>query len=194
MDSGSPGTSAGRTRYARIVTVSLLALGIGAAALAVLWHHRGRTKAPDATESMVERMGIERDLMRQLAESKNRRFSDEQAVALKKELSPRKGERVSIECPMDDLKSCYLALELNLIFEASGWIVEEFLFAARPTTGEALILRAKDEAKTAGAEFLARLFRSAGLSATTEIDGSQLFDLRIVVPSNSPPAGQDTTA
>jgi hypothetical protein len=194
MDPGSPAASKGKARYARIVTVSLLALGIGAAALVVLRHHRGGAKAPAALEAMFDRMGIEQDLMRQLARSKNRHFSDEQALAFKKDLSARKGERVSIECSMDDLKSCCLALELNLIFEASGWIVEEFLFAARPTPGEALILRANDASQTGRAEFLARLFRSAGLSVTTEIDGSQLFDLRIVVPSKGPPTGQDAPA
>jgi hypothetical protein len=113
---------------------------------------------------------------------------------LKKELSPLKGERVSIECAMGDLEACYLAIEINMVFEASGWIVEEFLFATQRTPGKAVIIRVKDASMMPRAEHLARLFVSAGLSVTTQIDSEMLFDLRIVVPSEKPPSTTDTPA
>ena len=40
----------------------------------------------------------------------------------------------------------------------------------------------------AGAEDLAQLFRSAGLSVTTQLAGEQLFDLKIFVPTEGPQA------
>ena len=128
------------------------------------------------------------------AKSKNRSFSDEQVSALKQELSGLKGERIAIECTMGDLKSCYLALELNLVFEASGWIVEEFLFAARATPGKAVILRVRDASVMPRAEDLSRLLVSVGLSVTTEIDREQLFDLKILVPSEDAQNAAETPA
>jgi len=133
-------------------------------------------------------------LLRDLAKSENRFFSDEQVAALKRELSPHKGESVTIECTLGDLECCYLALEINLIFEASGWIVEEFLFAVQRTPGKAVIIRIKDASMTPRAEELARLLTSAGLSVTTQIDSEMSFDLRIVVPSQKPPSAPETPA
>jgi hypothetical protein len=185
MTSGFRKTSSGQLSYAQIVTIFLLVVGIGAAAFFYFSHQRD----DESTRSMEfdgESMGIEQKLMRDLAKSENRSFSDEQVTALKKELSLRKGERVSIECTMGDLESCYLALEINLVFEASGWIVEEFLFAAQSTPGRTVIIRIKDASMRPRAEDLARLFLAAGLSVTTQIDSGMLFDLRIVVPSESP--------
>jgi hypothetical protein len=141
-----------------------------------------------------ESMGIEQRLMRDLAKSENRSFSHEQVTALKKELSPLKGERISIECTLGDLESCYLALELNLVFEASGWIVEEFLFAAKRTPGKTVFIRVKDASMRPRAEDLAGLLVSVGLSVTTQIDSEMLFDLRIVVPSEKPPSTSETPA
>ena len=176
-------SSSGQLRYAQIVTVLLLVVGIGAAAFFYFSHQREEEKTAERMEFGGESMGIEQKLMRDLAKSENRSFSDEQVTALKKELSPLKGERVSIECAMGDTESCYLAVEINLVFEASGWIVEEFLFATQSTPGKALIIRIKDASVMPRAENLARLFVSVGLSVTTQIDSEMLFDLRIVVPS-----------
>ena len=178
--------------YAQIVTILLLVVGVGIAAFFYFSHQRDNettTGSMESIESMEldEPVGIEQKLMRDLAKSENRSFSDEQVTALKKELSPLKGERVSIECTMGDLESCYLAMEINLVFEASGWIVEEFLFAAQSTPGKAVIIRIKDASMRPRAEDLARLLVSAGLSVTTQIDSEMLFDLRIVVPSEKPP-------
>ena len=183
-------TSSGRMSYAQIVTILLLTVGIGIAAFVYFSHQRdGETEIES-----IGSMGIEQKLMRDLAKSENRSFSDEQVTALKKELSPLKGERVSIECTMGDLESCYLAIEINLVFEASGWIVEEFLFATQSTPGQAVILRIKDASMRPRADELARLLVSAGLSVTTQIDSEMLFDLRIVVPSEKPPPAPETPA
>jgi hypothetical protein len=192
MTSGFLKTSSGQMSYAQIVTILLLVVGIGIAAFVYFSYQRDNettTGSMESIESMEfarESMGIEQKLLRDLAKSENRSFSDEQVTALKEELSPLKGERVSIECAMGDLKSCYLALEINLVFEASGWIVEEFLFAAQSTPGRTVIIRIKDASMRPRAEDLARLLVSAGLSVTTQIDSEMLFDLRIVVPSEGP--------
>jgi hypothetical protein len=192
MTSGFLKTSSGQMSYAQIVTILLLVVGIGIAAFVYFSYQRDdetTTESMKSIESMEfarESMGIEQKLLRDLAKSENRSFSDEQVTALKEELSPLKGERVSIECAMGDLKSCYLALEINLVFEASGWIVEEFLFAAQSTPGRTVIIRIKDASMRPRAEDLARLLVSAGLSVTTQIDSEMLFDLRIVVPSERP--------
>ena len=188
MNSGFPKTPRGRFSYVQAVPILLLALGIGMAAFVYFSHHRGHKKTTAAPDSIWEPTGIEQNLLRELAKTKNRSLSDEQVVTLKKALSPRKGEHVAMECTMGDLESCYLGVELNLIFEASGWTVEEFLFAVQSTPGEALILRVKDESAMPKAEFLSRLFRSVGLSVTTQTDNSQLYDLRIIVPSKKTPA------
>lgn len=180
-------TSDGQLSYAQIVTILLLTVGIGIAAFVYFSGQRDG-------ETEMESMGIEQKLMRDLAKSENRSFSDEQVTALKKELSPLKGERISIECTMGDLESCYLAIEINLVFEASGWIVEEFLFAAQGTPGRAVIIRIRDASMMPSAENLARLLVSAGLSVTTRIDSEMLFDLRIVVPSEKPPPAPETPA
>ena len=191
-------TSSGRLSYAQIVTVFLLVVGVGAAAFFYFSHQRDNettTGSMESIESMEfagEQLGIEQKLMRDLAKGENRSFSDEQVTALKKDLSPLKGERVSIECTMGDLESCYLAIEINLVFEASGWIVEEFLFAAQSTPGKAVIIRIKDASMMPRAEDLARLLSSADLSVTTQIDNEMLFDLRIVVPSEKPPSASET--
>ncbi len=187
MTSGFFKTSSGQLSYAQIVTIFLLVVAIGIAAFVYFSHQRDDETTTGSMEFARESMGIEQKLLRDLARSENRTFSDEQVTALKKELSPLKGERVSIECTMGDLESCYLALEINLVFEASGWIVEEFLFAAQSTPGKALILRVKGESMMSRAEDLSRLFVSVGLTVTTQIDSDQLFDLRIVVPSKGPP-------
>ena len=89
---------------------------------------------------------------------------------MKRELKKQKGESVAIECPMGDLKACYLAIEINLIFEASGWIVGEFLFAAQPTPGESLIIRVKDESLMAGAEDLG----ARGIALEADLDVRRL--------------------
>ena len=182
--------------YAQIVTILLLTVGIGIAAFVYFSHQKDDETEIESIESMesIGSMGIEQKLMRDLAKSENRSFSDEQVTALKKELSPLKGERVSIECTMGDLESCYLAIEINLIFEASGWIVEEFLFAAQSTPGRTVIIRIKDASMRPRADDLARLLVSAGLSVTTQIDSEMLFDLRIVVPSEKPPSTPETPA
>jgi hypothetical protein len=182
-------TSDGQLSYAQTVTL-LLVVGIGIAAFVYFSHQRDDETATGSMESM----GIEQKLMRDLAKSENRSFSDEQVTALKKGLSPLKGERVSIECTMGDLESCYLAIEINLVFEASGWIVEEFLFAAQSTPGKTVIIRIRDESMRPRAEELARLLVSAGLSVTTQIDSEMLFDLRIVVPSDKPSTVPETPA
>lgn len=200
MTSGFLKTSSGQMSYAQIVTILLLVVGIGIAAFVYFSYQRDdetTTESMKSIESMEfarESMGIEQKLLRDLAKSENRSFSDEQVTALKEELSPLKGERVSIECAMGDLKSCYLALEINLVFEASGWIVEEFLFAAQSTPGRTVIIRIKDASMRPRAEDLARLLVSAGLSVTTRIDSEMLFDLRIVVPSEKPPSTPETPA
>jgi hypothetical protein len=192
MTSGFLKTSSGQMSYAQIVTILLLVVGIGIAAFVYFSYQRddetttGSMESIESMEFARESMGIEQKLLRDLAKSENRSFSDEQVTALKEELSPLKGERVSIECAMGDLKSCYLALEINLVFEASGWIVEEFLFAAQSTPGRTVIIRIKDASMRPRAEDLARLLVSAGLSVTTQIDSEMLFDLRIVVPSEGP--------
>ena len=187
-------TSSGQLSYVQIVTIFLLVVGIGAAAFFYFSHQREEEATTESMEFASESMGIEQKLMRDLAKGENRSFSDEQVTALKQELSPRKGERVSIECTMGDLESCYLALEINLVFEGSGWIVEEFLFAVQSTLGEAVIIRVKDASMMPRAENLARLLTSAGLSVTTQIDSEMLFDLRIVVPSEKPPPAPETPA
>lgn len=197
MTSGFLKTSSGQMSYAQIVTILLLVVGIGIAAFVYFSYQRDDEMTTESMESMEfarESMGIEQKLLRDLAKSENRSFSDEQVTALKEELSPLKGERVSIECAMGDLKSCYLALEINLVFEASGWIVEEFLFAAQSTPGRTVIIRIKDASMRPRAEDLARLLVSAGLSVTTRIDSEMLFDLRIVVPSEKPPSTPETPA
>jgi hypothetical protein len=186
-------TSSGQLSYGQIVTILLVVVGFGIAAL-FHFSHRRDNETTQSMELASESMGIEQKLMRDLAKSENRYFSDEQVTALKKELSPLKGERVSIECAMGDLEACYLAIEINMVFEASGWIVEEFLFATQRTPGKAVIIRVKDASMMPRAEHLARLFVSAGLSVTTQIDSEMLFDLRIVVPSEKPPSTTDTPA
>jgi len=192
MTTGFLKTTSGQMSYAQIVTIFLLVVGIGAAAFFYFSHQRedetttGSMESIESMEFAGEQMGIEQKLMRDLAKSENRSFSDEEVTALKQELSSLKGERISIECTMGDLESCYLALEINLVFEASGWIVEEFLFATQSTPGKAVIIRIKDASMRPRAEDLARLLTSAGLSVTTQIDSEMLFDLRIVVPSEGP--------
>ena len=187
-------SSSGQLSYAQLVTIFLLVAGMGIAA----YFHFSRPGDEETLTGLMDLagnpVGIEQKLLRELAKSENRSFSDEQVAALKKELSPRKGERVSIECTMGDLESCYLALEINLVFEASGWIVEEFLFAAQRTPGEAVIVRIRDESTLPRAEGLARLLTSAGLSVTTQVDREMSFDLRIVVPSEKPPSPSETPA
>ena len=197
MTSGFLKTSSGQMSYAQIVTILLLVVGIGIAAFVYFSYQRDDETTTGSMESMEfarESMGIEQKLLRDLAKSENRSFSDEQVTALKEELSPLKGERVSIECAMGDLKSCYLALEINLVFEASGWIVEEFLFAAQSTPGRTVIIRIKDASMRPRAEDLARLLVAAGLSVTTQIDSEMLFDLRIVVPSKKADSAPETPA
>ena len=186
MTSGFLKTTSGQLSYAQIVTILLLVVAIGIATFVYFSYQGDDETTTGSMEFARESMGIEQKLLRDLARSENRTFSDEQVTALKKELSPLKGERVSIECTMGDLESCYLALEINLVFEASGWIVEEFLFAVQSTPGNEVILRIKDASMTPRAETLARLLVSAGLSVTTQIDSEMLFDLRIVVPTEVP--------
>jgi len=133
-------------------------------------------------------------MLQELDKSGNRSFSDEQVALLQRELSPQKGESIAIECRLGDVEGCYLALEINLVFEASGWIVEEFLFAAEGTPGETVILLVKDESTMARAERLSRLFSAAGLQVTTKTDSEQSFNLKILVPSKNTQAGAETPA
>jgi hypothetical protein len=193
MTSGLLKKSSGQMSYAQIVTIFLLVVAVGIAAFFYLSHQKDETtKGP--MDFAHEQMGIEQKMLRELAKSENRSFSDEQVAALKNELSPLKGERVTIECTMGDLESCYLALEINLVFEASGWMVEEFLFAAQSTPGKAVIIRIKDASMRPRADDLARLLVSAGLSVTTQIDSEMMFALRIVIPSEKPPSTPETPA
>jgi hypothetical protein len=187
-------SSSGQLNYAQIVTVFLLVAGVGIAAYFYVAHQRDRETAAGLMDPAGNPVGIEQRLLRELAKSENRSFSDEQVSSLKKELSPHSGERVTIECTLGDLESCYLALEINLVFEASGWIVEEFLFASRRTPGKAVIVRIKDASMMPRAEDLARLLTSAGLSVTTQVDAEMPFDLRIIVPSDKPPSASETPA
>ncbi len=180
---------AGNEGYGRIATILLLALGVGIAVIAYRFYQRQDRETTASTESERHQREIVQELMRGLGKSKNRTFTEEQVTLLKKGLSQHKGERVSIECALDDLQSCYLGLEINMIFEASGWIVEELLLAVHPTPGKAVIFRVKEASMMPRAEELARLFASAGLAVTTQVDGKQAFALRIVVPSNQPPRG-----
>ncbi len=194
MIAGFFGTSSGKVRYSQIVILCLLALGIG---ISVLVHYSGKRSARwdvDSMESLGEHMGIEQKLLRDLAKSENRTFSDEQVTTLKKELTPHEGERVAIECTMGDLESCYLALELNLVFEGSGWIVEEFLFASQATPGKSVILLVKDLSAMPRAEDLSRLFDSVGLAVKTQVDHEQMFDLKILVPSEQALTAGETPA
>ena len=186
MNPGIPQTSTGRCGYARVTVVLLL--GIGVAAFLTFKYKKAEHSETAMRESVSQYMELEERMLQELAKSKNRSLSDEQVALLKKELSPRKGESIAIECPMGDLEACYLALEINLIFEASGWIVEEFLFAAQRTSGEAVILRVKDESIMGRARDLSRLFASVGIIVKTQIDTDQLFDLKILVPAKGPQA------
>jgi hypothetical protein len=181
-------TPAGQCSYAQIVTLFLLALGIGIAALVYISHQRDERTKGESMESVREQLGIEQRMLKDLAKSKNRHFSNEQVALLKRELSPKRGESIAIECPMGDLKSCYLALEINLVFEASGWIVEEFLFAAQGRPGQSLLLLVREESMVPRAESLSRLFSSVGLAVAIQIDSEQLFDLKILVPVKGPKA------
>jgi hypothetical protein len=176
----------GRCGYARITTVLLL--GAGVAAFATFLYKGADDRDTGMNESLRQHMELEARLLQELGKSRNRSFSDEQVALMKKELSPLKGECVAIECPMGDLQACYLALEINLVFEASGWIVEEFLFAVQRTSGEAVILRVKDESMMDRAKRLSLLFGSVGVPVTTQIDTEQLFNLKILVPAKGPQA------
>ena len=186
MNSGILKTSPGRHGYARITIVLLL--GVGVAAFLTFMHKRADDSATEMRESFRQYMELEERMLKELAKSGNRFLSDEQIALLKKELSPQKGESVAIECPMGDLEACYLALEINLVFEASGWIVEEFLFAAQRTSGETVILRVKQESMMDRAIHLSLLFASVGVPVTTQIDTEQLFNLKILVPAKGPQA------
>ena len=188
MDSNSPNASRGRFSYVQLVPVLLLVLGIGIAAYVYFSHHGSYKKATAAPDSIWEPSQIEENLLRELAKSKNRSLSDEQVVTLKKALAPRKGDHIAMECALGDLESCCFGTELNVIFEASGWTVEEFLLAVKSAPGKALILRLKDKSVMPKAEFLSRLFRSVGLAVTTQMDSSQFYDLKIIVPSNKAPS------
>jgi hypothetical protein len=194
MSSSLLKTSSGQLSYAQIVTIFLLVAGIGIAAFFYFSHQRDSETITGSMEFDGQPMGMHQKLLRDLAKSENRSFSDEQVAALKRELSPLKGESVTIECTLGDLESCYLALEINLVFEASGWIVEEFLFAVKRTPGKAVIIRIRDASMTPRAEEVARLLTSAGLSVKTQIDSEMSFDLRIVVPSEKPPSAPETPA
>ena len=167
-------TSTGRRGYTRITIVLLL--GVGVAAFLTFMYKRADDSETGMRESFRQHMELEE------------RMLQEQVALLKKELSPQKGESVAIECPMGDLEACYLALEINLVFEASGWIVEEFLFAAQRTSGEAVILRVRDESMMGRAKRLSRLFASVGVPVTTQIDAEQLFNLKILIPAKGPQA------
>ena len=187
-------STSGQLSYSQIVTVLLLVVGLGIAA----YFHFSRPGDEETLTGLMDPagnpVGIEQKLLRELAKSENRSFSDDQVAALKKELISHKGERVTIECTMGDLESCYLALEINLVFEASGWIVEEFLFATQRTPGKSVIIRVRDASMMPRADDLARLLTSAGLSVTTQVDSEMSFDLRIIVPSEKPPAAAETPA
>ena len=194
MDSGNLKRSAGSSGYARVAVILLLVVGVGTAAVVYFLQQRAVHRRTEVLQSIREPMLIQQKMLQELAKHKNRSISDEDAVGLKRELSADKGERVAIECTMGDLESCYLALEINLIFEASGWIVEEFLFATQATPGQTLILRVRDESMLSRAERLGRLFGSAGLPVKTRIDGNQPFDLKIVIPSKESPAAREGSA
>ncbi len=180
---GSPRNASGRISYPAVVILCLVALGVGISALLYYSHQRTSRPAVGSMESFGGHPDIEQELLGGLAKRENRTFSDEQVTTLKEALSLQKGERVAIECTMGDLESCYLALEMNLVFEASGWIVEEFLFAVRATPGKKVILRVNQPSVMPRAEEMSRLLRSVGLSVTTQIDSEQTLDLKIVVPS-----------
>ena len=184
LNPGIHKTWKGQCGYARITTVLLL--GVGVAAFLAFRYKRVDDSKTGPRGFLREHKGIEERMLQELAKSRNRSFSDEQVALMKRELSPQKGESVAIECPMGDVEACYLALEINLVFEASGWIVEEFLFAVQRTSGEALILRVKDESMTDRAERLSLLFASVGVPTTTQIDPEQLFNLKILVPAKGP--------
>jgi hypothetical protein len=186
MNPGILKTSTGRCGYARITIVLLL--GVGVAAFLTFMYKRADDSETGVRESFRQHLELEERMLQELAKSRNRSLSDEQVAILKKELSPQKGKSIAIECPMGDLEACYLALEINLIFEASGWIVEEFLFAAQMTSGEAVILRVKDESMMGRAKRLSLLFASVGVPVTTQIDTEQLFNLKILVPAKGPQA------
>jgi len=175
-----------RCGYARVTTVLLL--GVGVAASLTFMHKRADDSDTGMSKFLRQQMEPEARILQELAKSRNRSFSDEQVALMKEELSQQKGESVAIECPMGDLQACYLALEINLVFEASGWIVEEFLFAVQRTSGEALILRVKDESMIDRARRLSLLFGSVGVPATTQMDTEQLFNLKILVPAKGPQA------
>jgi hypothetical protein len=181
-------TSTGQCSYAQLVTLFLLVLGIGIVAFVYFSNQREGDPRIEPGESLHDQTGIQERLLRDLAKNKNRFFSNEQVTLLKRELSPQKGETIAIECPMGNVKSCYLALEINLVFEASGWIVEEFLFAAQGRPGQSLLLLVKEESMVKRAEDLSRLFSSVGLTATIQIDREQLFDLKVLVPDKGPQA------
>jgi hypothetical protein len=57
-----------------------------------------------------------------------------------------------------------------------------------------VILRVKDASMMPRAENLSRLLVSVGLSVTTQIDSQQLFDLKIVVPSQKALTAQEAPA
>jgi hypothetical protein len=194
MNSRFLNTSAGRRGYAPFATILLLAFGVGVAAFLYFSQKRAEDTRAGGPGSLHQQEQIEEKMLQELGKSRNRYFSDEQVALLKRELSPKTGESIAIECQLGDVEGCYLALEINLVFEASGWIVEEFLFAVQHTPGEALIMRVKDESMLPRAERLSRLFRSVGLSVTTQTDGGQLCDLKIVVPSKKAQAGTETPA
>jgi len=186
MNPGILRTSKGRCGYARITTVLLL--GVGVAAFLTFMYKRVDKSQTGTGESFRQHMELEERMLQGLAKSRNRSLSDEQVALMKKELSPQKGESLAIECPMGDLKACYLALEINLVFEASGWIVEEFLFAAQRTSGEAVILRVRDASMMDRAKRLSLLLESVGVPVTTQIDKGQVFNLKILVPAKGPQA------
>jgi len=186
MIPGTHRTRTGQCGYARITTVLLL--GVGVAAFLTFLYKRADDSDTGMSESLRQPMELEARMLQELAKSRHRSFSDEQVALMKRELSPEKGESVAIECPMGDVEACYLALEINLVFEASGWIVEEFLFAVQRTSGQAVILRVKDESMTDRAERLSLLFASVGVPTTTQIDPEQLFNLKILVPAKGPQA------
>jgi|GEM_PF-2906698 len=194
MTSGFLRTSSGQLSYAQIVTLLLLVVGVGVAAFFYFSHQRESETITGSMEFDGQQMGMHQQLLRDLAKSENRSFSDEQVAVLKRELSLLKGESVTIECTLGDLESCYLALEINLVFEASGWIVEEFLFAVQSTPGKAVIIRIRDASMMPRARKLARLLASAGLSVTTQIDSQMSFHLRIIVPSDKPPSATEAPA
>jgi len=186
MNPGIMKTWTERRGYARVTT--LLLLGIGVAAFLTFLYKKADDSDTGMNESLRQHMEPEARMLQELAKSRNRSFSDEQVDLMKQELSQQKGESVAIECPMGDLEACYLALEINLVFEASGWIVEEFLFAVQRTSGEAVILRVNDESMLDRAKHLSLLFASVGVAVTTQIDTEQPFNLKILVPAKGPQA------